>query len=127
MIWRQSVAPYAGAWIETTGLSCVPQAPLVAPYAGAWIETERTGTILSPVMSPASRTGVHRNVLTPAILPLLSGCQVGIDINDLHRLKTRHHLSTKPKEDEKYVGPGRLMSYRPTLFRGQLSGRLLLP
>ena len=34
-----SVAPYAGAWIETVSLRGMFMLPLVAPYAGAWIET----------------------------------------------------------------------------------------
>ncbi len=36
----KDVAPYAGAWIETTLNRRVRTAPTVAPYAGAWIETE---------------------------------------------------------------------------------------
>ena len=38
---QSSVAPHAGAWIETTG-SWSPQGRSdVAPHAGAWIETSR--------------------------------------------------------------------------------------
>ena len=33
------VAPYAGAWIETISARCPLQSRYVAPYAGAWIET----------------------------------------------------------------------------------------
>ena len=33
------VAPYAGAWIETSEPTIPPECILVAPYAGAWIET----------------------------------------------------------------------------------------
>ena len=33
------VAPYAGAWIETTTNASVSTNASVAPYAGAWIET----------------------------------------------------------------------------------------
>ena len=40
------VAPYAGAWIETTGQPSELQKYNVAPYAGAWIET------------------LHRNIIT---------------------------------------------------------------
>ena len=36
---RQSVAPYAGAWIETRMEWRGNHHKLVAPYAGAWIET----------------------------------------------------------------------------------------
>ena len=33
------VAPYAGAWIETSSLAPTTAICRVAPYAGAWIET----------------------------------------------------------------------------------------
>ncbi len=34
-----SVAPHAGAWIETTSVPLQAEPLLVAPHAGAWIET----------------------------------------------------------------------------------------
>ena len=34
-----SVAPFAGAWIETAGLRAEYDGFVVAPFAGAWIET----------------------------------------------------------------------------------------
>ena len=34
-----AVAPYAGAWIETTTTESTHSESQVAPYAGAWIET----------------------------------------------------------------------------------------
>ena len=36
---HMSVAPFAGAWIETTGSNCASADLTVAPFAGAWIET----------------------------------------------------------------------------------------
>ena len=33
------VAPYVGAWIETTVISYSLKLSIVAPYVGAWIET----------------------------------------------------------------------------------------
>ena len=33
------VAPYVGAWIETTSVGLQPVEEQVAPYVGAWIET----------------------------------------------------------------------------------------
>mgnify|MGYP007105699368 CR=1 FL=1 len=39
------VAPYAGAWIETTGLRITNLKDRVAPYAGAWIETPVRATV----------------------------------------------------------------------------------
>ncbi len=38
------VAPHAGAWIETWPLTSTATAILVAPHAGAWIETFETRT-----------------------------------------------------------------------------------
>ena len=35
-----AVAPYVGAWIETSNETPLPYECLVAPYVGAWIETE---------------------------------------------------------------------------------------
>ena len=34
-----TVAPYAGAWIETLQIVQFQKINFVAPYAGAWIET----------------------------------------------------------------------------------------
>ena len=36
---KGDVAPYAGAWIETSPNTGDAKLGLVAPYAGAWIET----------------------------------------------------------------------------------------
>ena len=35
---RDSVAPFAGAWIEITSFVFCSAVPVVAPFAGAWIE-----------------------------------------------------------------------------------------
>ena len=35
----QLVAPYVGAWIETSGNTYIDEKKAVAPYVGAWIET----------------------------------------------------------------------------------------
>ena len=42
------VAPYAGAWIETYSTHSRPTSSNVAPYAGAWIETSTTRSRRSP-------------------------------------------------------------------------------
>ena len=34
-----SIAPYVGAWIETTKMMANQQRYIIAPYVGAWIET----------------------------------------------------------------------------------------
>ena len=34
------VAPYVGAWIETSSWPKTTVYPFVAPYVGAWIETQ---------------------------------------------------------------------------------------
>ena len=38
MISANTVAPYAGAWIEIIRVKGAAAPPAVAPYAGAWIE-----------------------------------------------------------------------------------------
>ncbi len=37
-----SVAPHAGAWIETNSASVAALEKSVAPHAGAWIETRKS-------------------------------------------------------------------------------------
>ena len=39
MYQTESVAPHAGAWIETYGFANYEPRADVAPHAGAWIET----------------------------------------------------------------------------------------
>ena len=41
------VAPYVGAWIETTFVECYHPTTRVAPYVGAWIETSVTLIVLA--------------------------------------------------------------------------------
>ena len=36
----RSVAPYVGAWIETSAVTIAHDWSGVAPYVGAWIETD---------------------------------------------------------------------------------------
>ena len=45
------VAPFVGAWIETSAYTNVKNRCVVAPFVGAWIETSerRTRTRCSPV------------------------------------------------------------------------------
>ena len=50
---RRPVAPHAGAWIETSLLAGISRTTKVAPHAGAWIET------LPPVSSRAARMASH--------------------------------------------------------------------
>ena len=47
------VAPYVGAWIETSAVGLPDLPPPVAPYVGAWIETfiifpAKTSTYVAP-------------------------------------------------------------------------------
>ena len=44
-----SVAPYVGAWIETTKASKTCESLPVAPYVGAWIETINNVNNMSPI------------------------------------------------------------------------------
>ena len=39
LVWSASVAPHAGAWIETVLVGSWLRSWSVAPHAGAWIET----------------------------------------------------------------------------------------
>src|SRR5262249_10436611 len=81
--WLMSVAPRAGAWIETlSARMCAPQktsplaqgrgskpvgpalvaaSPEVAPRAGAWIETDPEGGEHRRTQGRPSRRGVDRN------------------------------------------------------------------
>ncbi len=53
-----SVAPHAGAWIETeTGIAICTDRP-VAPHAGAWIETGHAIRISRAAPSRPPRGGV---------------------------------------------------------------------
>ena len=54
IVGAKAVAPYAGAWIETSIRTLTAEITRVAPYAGAWIETgvrgNREAGCLSPLM-----------------------------------------------------------------------------
>ena len=51
-----TVAPRAGAWIETHQQGRICRIPMVAPRAGAWIETSSTALMISS-MGVAPRAG----------------------------------------------------------------------
>ena len=46
------VAPYVGAWIETSGMLAIHMSPVVAPYVGAWIESKDKGTETFGIFAP---------------------------------------------------------------------------
>ncbi len=50
-----TVAPLAGAWIETLQFPHHGKKPVVAPLAGAWIETIPGRCTGLPSLSPPSR------------------------------------------------------------------------
>jgi len=52
---HHSVAPHAGAWIETHIALLSYRAFDVAPHAGAWIETTCSGVIFFNTSSPPMR------------------------------------------------------------------------
>ena len=56
-----TVAPYAGAWIETHSQKPTRLLPPVAPYAGAWIETPARRRRSSRPGGRPLRGGVDRN------------------------------------------------------------------
>tara|TARA_R110002072_G_scaffold1130_10_gene9457 strand:+ start:32693 stop:32863 length:171 start_codon:yes stop_codon:yes gene_type:complete len=53
-----SVAPHAGAWIETIAVSIAAGMSSVAPHAGAWIETLTKDKGRLTMRSRPSRRGV---------------------------------------------------------------------
>ena len=56
------VAPYVGAWIETLLVPILLRLVLVAPYVGAWIETSAVGVVDTPNQShPMWVRGLKRN------------------------------------------------------------------
>ena len=50
LVWEITVAPLAGAWIETFCVANRPAALSVAPLAGAWIET----IVVAPIIDTTS-------------------------------------------------------------------------
>ena len=68
---RSSVAPRAGAWIETRVISSGSVISLhVAPRAGAWIETLSVHLYTSPSLYVAPRAGAWIETITPPPLYL---------------------------------------------------------
>ncbi len=63
-IQKLIVAPLAGAWIETSMLPCVSPMPAVAPLAGAWIETKiRRGTYQARGVAPLAGAWIETRLL----------------------------------------------------------------
>ena len=61
---RHTVAPYAGAWIETPLHKNKGDRLYVAPYAGAWIETSKRIYVLPHFESlPTRERGLKRLIL----------------------------------------------------------------
>ena len=52
-----TVAPHAGAWIETLQAPGAGTATLVAPHAGAWIETDQPQRARQPARPVAPYAG----------------------------------------------------------------------
>ena len=63
-----TVAPYVGAWIETTQAVGKDTVFCVAPYVGAWIETlNMCGSIMLSTSHPTWVRGLkHRSNVVPA-------------------------------------------------------------
>ena len=72
------VAPRAGAWIETSNPTLIPWKMIVAPRAGAWIETSNP-TLIPWKMIVAPRAGAwietsqERHQIIPGRSPLAQG------------------------------------------------------
>ena len=54
----ETVAPHAGAWIETVSKSSACRKVEVAPHAGAWIETLNWRVVASAKVCRPPRGGV---------------------------------------------------------------------
>jgi len=50
-----TVAPHAGAWIETGSIADCAMCLMVAPHAGAWIETVDRSPIAVKTASPLTQ------------------------------------------------------------------------
>ena len=76
-----TVAPLAGAWIETTDTDVLLLTDVVAPLAGAWIETFYLRDVLNPILwSPPSRgRGLKQHVKWISILMLCRPPRGGVD------------------------------------------------
>jgi len=55
ILWKQPVAPRAGAWIETVIKVYLVHGSFVAPRAGAWIETMAKAQLSGATISRAPR------------------------------------------------------------------------
>jgi len=64
----KSVAPHAGAWIETKKCgSLAIQTNQVAPHAGAWIETAKSLLVINDCVSRPMRARGLKHLLYPPI------------------------------------------------------------
>ena len=69
-----TVAPYAGAWIESLGLCPFKRAFDVAPYAGAWIERSvRHGWTSRGKVAPYAGAWIER--VTGKVMNVREGCR----------------------------------------------------
>ena len=81
LLWR-SVAPLAGAWIETASVLDIIFASKVAPLAGAWIETDTYNASNSFVVSslPLRERGLKLKYLFftpfPTVVAPLAGAWI---------------------------------------------------
>ena len=74
-----TVAPYVGAWIETSGSTMWQQRWSVAPYVGAWIETifNKSNMILqlvAPYVGAWIETGREAVQTVARVCRTLRGC-----------------------------------------------------
>ncbi len=91
------VAPFMGAWIETTSSNSSNKSAPVAPFMGAWIETlssvlSSTNSIVAPFMGAWIETNSTRVVSVPmAVAPFM-----GAWIETWHRPATSWANSSHP-------------------------------
>ena len=82
-----NVAPYVGAWIETSGILAIHKSPVVAPYVGAWIETFwRLHAGTGGVSHPTWVRGLKLPLLARGVYPSCVAPYVGAWIETFWRL-----------------------------------------
>ena len=96
--WQYKVAPYVGAWIETSDTYDRVTQKVVAPYVGAWIETCRfldwsRQTKVAPYVGAWIETD-HRHLWSHRrhVAPYVGAWIETIGFGDISKLKKSHPM-----------------------------------
>ena len=129
-----TVAPHAGAWIETRNGRSSPRGRMVAPHAGAWIETQKiAGETDSETRSRPTRarglkpaTGTSRGNRPRSRPTRARGLKLGVSVTKPPALMSRPTRARGLKQRQRARRRSRSKS-RPTRARGlKRSGRFQL-